>query len=151
MMPYNYPELIKESSKLIPDLIDRTLENVLINVVNPEFNVVYLVFSDATYSIHGEIGGEYLGIHKLSEPIEVMEKDGYIITEFEPFKIFVGHKIAQIRQMGVAWNGHGYEVSFYGIPEKTMIIQSMDVEGRPEELVDCLRLGVGFYHLTYQK
>ncbi len=150
-MPYNYPELIKESSKLIPNLIDRTLENVLVNVVDPEFNVVYLIFDDETYSIHGEIGGEYLGIHKLSEPIEIMEEDGYIITEFESFKFFVGHKIAQVRQTGVAWNGHGYEFSFYGIPEKTMIIQSMDVEDRPEDLLDCLRLGVGCYHLTYEK
>jgi hypothetical protein len=152
MTTYNYPKLIEESSALMPVLVGKTLiSSVLINVVEPEFNVVYLNLDNEYFSIQGEIGGEYLGIHRLTELPEITDQDGYIISAYEPYDIFIGRKVLQIRQVGEAWNGHGYELSFEGIPNTTMIIQSMDVKGCPDDLVDCLRIGFGNYQLTYEK
>jgi hypothetical protein len=76
MTTYNYPKLIEESSALMPVFVGKTLmSSVLINVVEPEFNVVYLNLDNEYFSIQGEIGGEYLGIHRLTELPEITDQD----------------------------------------------------------------------------
>jgi hypothetical protein len=51
----------------------------------------------------------------------------------------------QARSIGSAWNGHGFEFSFEGLPDRTMIVQSIDTGERPADFADCLRFGIGYY------
>jgi len=150
-MEYRYQEYIKESCKLLPDLEGAIVLQVLVNVVDPEFNVVYLKTDKGVYSIQGEMGSEYLGIRKLEEMPEITNDEGYIISSFKPFTIFEGKKIKQAHQVGEAWNGHGFELCFENEPNKTMIVQSIYSGDKPEEFDDCLRLGIGSYYYEYKK
>lgn len=52
------------------------------------------------------------------------------------------------RTIGSAWNGHGVELSFVGVPNKTVIVQSIYAGNKPTDQEDCLRLGIGSYALT---
>ncbi len=149
-MSYDYEQYIKESSSLLLKLEGATVLSVLINVVDPEFNVVYLETDKGIYSLQGEIGGEYLGVHELKELPETTSQDGYIICKYPPFEIFVGKRIIQARQIGTAWNGHGYEISFDGMFTQTMIVQSIYGGDKPHNLEDCLRLGVGNYENSWK-
>lgn len=144
-MSDDYEHYTKESSSLLCELEGATLRSVLINVIDPEFNVVYLETDKGIYSLQGEVGGEYLGVHELEELPDITSQDGYIISKYPPFEIFVGKRIVQARQIGTAWNGHGYEISFSGMFTQTMIVQSIYCGSKPSELDDCLRLGVGNY------
>jgi hypothetical protein len=149
-MSYDYEEYTKESSSLLSELEEATLLSVLINVIDPEFNVVYLETDKGIYSLQGEVGGEYLGVHELEELPEITRQDGYIICKYPPFEIFLGKRIIQARQIGTAWNGHGYEISFGGMFIQTMIVQSIYCGDKPNDLEDCLRLGVGSYENTWK-
>ena len=144
-MSYDYEQYTKESSILLSELEGAILISVLINVIDPEFNVVYLETDKGKYSLQGEVGGEYLGVHELKALPEITSQDGYIICKYPPFEIFIGRRIVQARQIGTAWNGHGYEISFDGMFTQTMIVQSIYCGVKPSKLEDCLRLGIGNY------
>lgn len=58
---------------------------------------------------------------------------------------FVGLEVTEARQIGEAWNGHGFEISFKGVPDKTLILQSIYTGSEPKEFGDCMRIGVGNY------
>jgi len=71
-----------------------------------------------------------------------------VTKPFRPFDLFSGRRVTQARMIGEAWNGHGFEFSFEGLPNRTMIVQSICTGAdREQELHDCLRLGVGYYFL----
>ncbi|MEQ3694606.1 MAG: hypothetical protein ABNH16_13535 [Thalassolituus sp.] len=144
-MTENYEQYIEESCKLLNELEGAHLEQVLINTVQDEFNVVYLKTSQGFFCLQGEIGGEYLGVRKLTEMPGITAEDGYAISKYAPFEQFEGHEIAQARQVGTAWNGHGFEFNFKGLHTKSMLVQSIYCGSAPKELDDCLRLGVGVY------
>ncbi len=150
-MMQKYEACMKESNTLLRNLEGALLKGILINVVDPEFNVVYLETDKGNYALHGEVGGEYLGIHCLAKLPEISELDGYIICKYSPFNIFEGRTISQARQVGTAWQGHGYEFSFDGLLTKTMIIQSIYCGTKPQHLEDCLRLGVGHYENEWKR
>jgi len=150
-MNYDYQKDIELSCALLSELEGCLLEAVLINVVDPEFNVVYLQTNKGSFSLQGEVGGEYLGVHVLDTMPEITNQDGYIICKYEPFEIFVGRPISQARQIGSAWHGHGFELTFEGCPNKSMIVQSIYCGSKPDQLEDCLRLGVGFYENEWVK
>ncbi|MDP2596396.1 hypothetical protein [Alteromonas stellipolaris] len=148
-MNYNYAEDIAEATKLIEALEGSVLTKVLINVVEPEFNVVFLDTSNGVFAVQGESGGEYLGIRHIKDMPSLVSEQGYIICEYPPYNAFLNHTICQIRQIGTAWNGHGLELSFQGITDQTMIIQSIYSGDKPKDLEDCLRLGIGQYSDTW--
>jgi len=150
-MEYNYEAYIKKSNTLLSELEGALLKTVLINVIDPEFNVVYLETNKGIFALQGEIGGEYLGVNRLSELPEITEQDGYIVCKYPPFNIFEGSTISQARQIGSAWHGHGYEFSFEDVFTKTMIVQSIYCGSKPNDLEDCLRLGVGCYENEWKK
>lgn len=150
-MEYNYEEYVKESNILLPELEGALVETILINVVDPEFNVVYLETDKGIFALQGEIGGEYLGVHRLTELPQITNQDGYIICKYPPFNMFEGKTISQARQIGYAWHGHGYEFCFEGILTRTMIVQSIYCGSKPPDLEDCLRLGVGYYENEWKK
>lgn len=148
MVDYDYSNDVNAAVRLLDDLEGALVARILVNVVIPEFNVVYLITDRGCFALQGEIGGEYLGIHKLDdEPIEVKE-DGYIISSYQPFSQFERRRIVAARTFGEVWNGHGFELSFEGIVDKTMLVQSIYSGEKPTELEDCLRLGIGHYALT---
>lgn len=144
-MNSNYEQYIQEACILLKEIEGATLQQVLINTVQNEFNVVYLKTNNGVYCLQGEMGGEYLGIHSKSEMPEITNIDGFVICTYEPFKKFEGHEISQTRQIGTAWNGHGFEINFKGLHTTSMLIQSIYCGSYPEALDDCLRLGVGDY------
>ena len=144
-MEYNYPEDIKLALLIMPELKGALILGIRINIVVPEFNVVYLNTDRGVFAIQGHVGGEYLGIVKLDTFPEITYQDGYEVREYVPFQEFVGKIISQIRQVGEAWNGHGLELSFEGEFNRTMIVQSIYAGNRPDQYEDCLRLGIGVY------
>lgn len=151
MINYDYTKDIESSCTLLSDLEGAVLEAVLINVVDPEFNVVYLQTTQGIFALQGEVGGEYLGVHRLDAMPEVTNQESYIVCKYEPFEKFVGNSISQARQIGTAWHGHGFEFTFNGCTNKSMIVQSIYCGSKPEQLEDCLRLGVGLYENEWAK
>ena len=148
-MQYDYPKLIRERSKDLQSIEGQVLEKVLVHVVEPEYNVLYLKFPDGWYEARGEIGSEILGFHKSSEaPIEDKSLPESWIGPYKQFEVFIGKKVASTRHIGNAWNGHGFEISFEDIPDKTLIVQSIYTAPKPADLEDCLRLGIGNYSYT---
>ncbi|MFD2177084.1 hypothetical protein [Veronia pacifica] len=144
-MDKNYERYIEDACKLLGDLEGALLEQVLINTVQDEFNVVYLKTSKGNFCLHGESGGEYLGIRNLIEVPKLTNEDGYAISTYPPFQQFEGHEIVKVRQIGTAWNGHGFEFNFKGLHTISMLVQSVYCGSAPDNLDDCLRLGIGMY------
>ena len=62
MSDYDYPELIREACRALSEVEGKVLVDVLVQVVEPEFNAITLVFEDGAYQISGRIGSEILGI-----------------------------------------------------------------------------------------
>jgi hypothetical protein len=150
-MEYDYPKLIRERSKDLQSIEGQTLEKVLVHVVEPEYNVLYLKVADCWYEVKGEIGSEILGFHKSSEiPKEDKSWPESWIGPYKPFELFIGKKVASTRHIGEAWNGHGFEISFAELPDKTLIVQSIYTSPKPSGFEDCLRLGVGNYSCSTQ-
>ena len=150
-MEYEYKKYIKESCKLLPELEGAMVSEILVNIVDPEFNAVFLKTDKGVFSLHGEMGSEYLGVRKLELMPEQTDDKGYRICPYETFECFVGKKIIQAHQIGEAWKGHGIELCFEKMPNKTMIVQSIYTGDKPEEFEDCLRLGVGNYQFEYNR
>ena len=145
-MSYNYPKLIEQKTKALKDIEGQKLEKVLVHVVEPEYNVLYLKFPIGWYSAQGEIGSEILGFCKSAEiPVEDNSNEGSYISSYKPFEIFIGKIVDSTRHIGNAWNGHGFEISFKELLDKTLIVQSIYSGQKPEGFEDCLRLGIGVY------
>lgn len=85
---------------------------ILVNIVEPEFNVVFLDADKGVFSLQGEMGAEYLGVRKLSLSPEQTDDEGYVACLYQPFEYFAGKKIIQAHQINEAWNGYGVELSF---------------------------------------
>lgn len=142
---YDYESMIAEAASVLSQLEGRVLLRFLTHIVEPEFNVAYLVLDNGVFSIHGRVGGEVLQIVPVDEaPPEISESHA-AVKPFEPFSIFLNRRIVQARSIGTAWNGHGFEFSFEGLPDKTMIVQSIYAGDTPPDYNDCLRFGIGDY------
>ncbi len=144
-MEKKYQDCLIRNEELLTELQGEVLESLLINVAIPEFNVVYLKTKTQKFCIHGQAGSEYIGIYKIEEWPEEESDETRVICKYPPFEIFVGHKVSMARQIGSIWNGHGFEISFQGVYDKTLIVQSIYAGDVPAGLDDCLRLGIGHY------
>jgi hypothetical protein len=146
-MTYDYETLIKKNCQDLKNIKNKILEECIIQLVSHEINIVYLRINKKWYAIHGEIGSEIIGFHKIDE--KVQEKKLSEITwnvNLSTVDDFLGHEIVQVRQVGEAWNGHGFEFSFKDIPDKTIIVQSIYTGSEPKDFADCIRVGVCNYH-----
>jgi hypothetical protein len=148
-MQYDYPKLIQERAKDLQCIEGQILEKVLVHVVEPEYNILYLKFGDGWYQARGEIGAEILGFHKSTEaPIEDASRGESWVGPYPPYEIFIGRTVAATRHIGEAWNGHGFEISFKENPKLTIIVQSIYTSPKPPGFEDCIRLGIGSYSYT---
>ena len=142
---YDYPAMIAEATAALLKLEGHVLWQFLVQIVAPEFNVAYLLLDNATYAIQGRIGGEVLEIVLVDSAPLINADNNTAVKEFAPFSLFLGRRIIGARTIGGAWNGHGFEFSFEGLWDKTMIIQSIYTGAAPPGFEDCLRLGIGEY------
>jgi hypothetical protein len=142
---YDYKSMIDEAASLLTQLEGRLLLQFLTHIVEPEFNAAYLVLEDGVFSIHGRVGGEVLQIILVNEAPPESAETNAAVKLFAPFSIFLNRRIVQARSIGSAWNGHGFELSFEGLPDRTMIVQSIYAGEKPPDFDDCLRFGIGFY------
>ncbi|OGV43464.1 MAG: hypothetical protein A2X48_02195 [Lentisphaerae bacterium GWF2_49_21] len=135
---------------LIKKMIGAVVKEIRVNIVDPEFNVVYLQTDKGVFAIQGEIGGEYLGIYLLEVLPEITNQNGYMIVSYPVYDCFIGRRICEVHQIGEAWKGHGIEICFETIPERTLIVQSIYSGDKPKDCEDCLRLGMGVYEFIYR-
>jgi len=151
-MEYNYPKLILERCKELKHIEGQVLEAVLINVVEPEYNVLYLKFTNGWFQVSGEIGSEFISISKIDEdPIIGATSNSSWVGEYEPYNIFINKKVISARHIGEAWNGHGFEISFENMPNQTLLVQSIYTGTEPKDFGDCIRLGIGQYSYEAKK
>ena len=141
---YDYASMTAEAASKIAQLEGRVLLRFLVQIVPPEFNVAYLGLDVGVWCIQGRIGGEILQIIPVEE-IPVEKQEGVLVKSFEPFSIFLNRRIVQARSIGSAWNGHGFEFSFEGLLDRTMIVESIYTGEKAPGFEDCLRLGLGYY------
>lgn len=98
------------------------------------------------YSVHGLLGSEVMCFKR--RELQFQEKvvnEGSVVCRLPILDQFVGLEVAEVRQIGEAWNGHGFELSFKDVPDKTLILQSIYTGSEPKEFDDCMRIGVGNY------
>jgi hypothetical protein len=149
-LPYNYRSMEEAANAAVRSLEGRVLERALVQVVAPEFNVLYLLCDDQSFAVQGRVGGEVLEIVPMDKrPAEGRLNDCTSVVAFPAFEQFARRRIASARMIGCAWNGHGFELSFDGIFDRTMIVQSIHTGADPPDFSDCLRLGVGVYHFAW--
>ena len=147
-MSHDYPKLIADTTADLPKVKGQVLKRVLLNIVGHEFNVLYLQFTSGWFRALGINGSETLGFYKFEgEPVEGPTDETGIgqICTFPPFEIFTGKEVAEVRQTGEAWNGHGFEFTFTNLFDKTLIVQSIYTGNEPKDYIDCIKLGIGTY------
>jgi len=148
---YQYRERETQFRMQLSRFDGRVLRDVLLQIVEPEVNVVVLVFEDAVFSVQGQIGGELLKVVEAPPPSTESLGPNAWYQPFEPAIQFRGKAVAQVRAVGEAWNGHGLEISFADCPRHTLIITSIDSRGAPEAFRDCLKVGVAEYTYEYRR
>lgn len=148
---YQYRERETQFRAQLGKLDGRVLRDVLLQIIEPEVNVVVLVFEDAVFSVQGQIGGELLDLVESAPPTAESLGPNAWYESFEPAVRFRGKAVAQVRAVGGAWNGHGLELSFAGCPGHTLIITSICSGTAPEGFNDCLKVGVADYRYEYRR
>jgi len=145
-MNFDYPKIIASETADLESIRGQTLNRVLVQAVNHEFNVLYLKFESDWFAVSTYIGGEILAFRKCEVPNERIADDNSTRTlPFPQFDIFENRKISAVRHIGEAWNGHGFEFTFADLFDKTLIVQSIYTGGETQDFFDCLRLGIGTY------
>ncbi|MCG7549253.1 hypothetical protein [Pseudoalteromonas sp. Of7M-16] len=145
-MEYDYKKIIKEGSSDLGSIKGLRLDSALANVVADEINVVHLLFDGVWYSVHGLVGSEVMGFKRSLEQFqEESSNEGRCVCRLPMLEQFIGFEVVEVRQIGEAWNGHGFELSFKDVPDKTLILQSIYTGSEPEDFNDCMRIGVGNY------
>ena len=133
----------------IRGLEGRRLLEVVLQVVEPEINMVFLRFEDALYSVKPWRGGELMQVAVWDEDLPTGLGPRAWYQSFDEARPFHGCSVKQARAIGGVWNGHGIEISFSGALDRTLIIQSIASGDMPKGFVDCLRVGIGNYTYRY--
>lgn len=145
-MEYDHEKIISDGSSDLQFIRGQRLDAALANIVADEINAVHLLFDSVWYSAHGLIGSEVMGFKRRNEQFcEEATNEGSCVCKLPVLEQFVGLEVVETRQIGEAWNGHGFEFSFLGLPEKTLILQSIYTGSEPRDFGDCMRIGVGNY------
>ena len=145
MPTYDYLALVKTAGSALREIEGRVLREVFVQVLGGEYNQAWLVFEDCLYVVTGCVGSEVLGIRPDDELRASRLWGESQPNRFAPFDQFAGRTLVQARMIGEAWNGHGFEFTFEGLPTKSMLFQSIYSSPKPDDRDDCMRLGVGHY------
>jgi hypothetical protein len=142
---HEYPRREAEFRNSIRALEGRTLREVVLQIIEPEINMVFLRFEEAWYAVVGQLGSELLQVYRHDgEPPDDLGPSAWY-ERFDAAALFHGRMVQQARAIGAAWNGHGIEISFAGVLDRTLIIQSIYAGAVPTGFVDSLRVGIASY------
>lgn len=145
-MDYDYESIIKENCVDLVSVKEKVIEAALAHIVTDEINAVHLSIGGTWYTVSGVMGSEVMGFAKRKEQFcEEQINEVSRVCRLPILEQFIGEEIVEVRQIGKASNGHGFELSFRGVPDRTLILQSIYTGAEPEDLVDCMRIGVGTY------
>lgn len=141
---YDYAGRERSFREALLGMVGRRLNRCRLQIVSPEINVVYLGFDDGAVAIQGDIGGELLRLVPISAApgLGPLDADARIsVRECEAAAPFLGRRIAQARVVGEAWNGHGVELAFEGLPDQTLVVSSVECEENKTDVHAALRVG----------
>jgi hypothetical protein len=141
-----YKDIIEQEKRKIRFIEGKMLIDFMVDIVEPEFNIAYLIFTDSVYAVRGTLGSEVITINQIN--YSDINFENRQIIRFEPYSVFFNKKIIQARSMGEEFNGHGFEICFEELFDKSMIIQSIYAGDKPKGFDDCIRLGIGQYFST---
>jgi len=136
---HDFSSIHEVNNILIRDIEGETLKYVRVHTAVPEIDIVFLHFEDYVVEVFGAVGSEILKVEISSRSHDVATVKLPILEAFEE------KRINQIRIIGEAWNGYGFEISFDEPFDKTLLIQSIYCGHKPEGFEDCLRIGIGHY------
>lgn len=129
----------------------RRLLEVLLQIVEPQINVVFLCFEDARYAVYPWRGGEFVRLVPWDRELPADLGPAAWYQGYEAAAPFHGSTVNQGRALGAAWNGHGIEISFAEHFDRTLTIQSMEVRTTLEGFLDCLRIGITCYSYDFTR
>ena len=138
-------------ARSIRALNGRRLREVVLQIIEPEINLVFLRFEDALYALYPWRGGELLRFVAWDKEIPTELGPGAWYQPFDHAAVFHGCSVKQVRAIGGAFNGHGIEISFADALEQTLIIQSIESGDVPRGFGDCLRVGIADYTYCYER
>jgi hypothetical protein len=143
---YDYPGRERRFRDGLAAFVGRRLTAMRIQVLHGELNQVYLGFDERLVSIHGDIGGELLKVVDISALPELglVEEDSRIWQPRQATKM-IGHTVAAARAVGDAWNGHGMELAFEGLPTETILITSVETPENKTDVHDAIRVAFPTY------
>lgn len=143
----DFSRAIAKNTADLPTIIGHRLERVIVFYLSAEFNSLWLQTDCLWFTAHPQEGGDIMGFYRAPEGPPPAED--YVwpngCRDVRMYDDFIGHRVASTRQMGGGNNGHGFELSFEGVLDRTILIQSIDVAPRPERFWDCMRFGIGRY------
>ena len=129
----------------IRGLEGRRLRDVLLQIVEPDINMVILRFEDALYVVYPWCGGDLVQLVSWEKELPTDLGPGAWYQPFDEAVPCHGCSVTQARAVGGTSNGHGIEISFSGAVDRTLIIQSIEAGDMPEGFSDCLRVGITRY------
>lgn len=137
----NEKQSVHERNRMIlKDIEGEAIHHISLHVQPPEIHTVFLHFEGFVLEVYSSIGSEILTLEiapRIQDEIDTMT--------YEPLRIFEGRQIIQARTIGEPMNGYGFELSFKGMLDQTLLLQSVYAGHKPDGYEDCLRVGIGQY------
>ena len=142
---YDYKSLEERFRLKLSSLEGRVVNSIKAQLVQTDINQLFLDTDNGYIAIIPSIGGEVLDLAECDKP-----KSSNELQLFDVLRNFWGQRIVQARMIGEAWNGHGVEIGFDGMPTQTILISSVECSENNIEISDALRIGMGSYEIEIQ-
>jgi hypothetical protein len=143
---YDYSRRERRFRESLAAFVGLHLTAMRIQVLHGELNQVFLGLDERLVSIHGDIGGELLKVVDVPAlpDLGVVDEDSRIWQPPQAAKL-IGHAVAAARAVGEAWNGHGMELAFEGLPTETILITSVETPENKSDVHDMIRVAFPTY------
>ncbi|WP_274361330.1 hypothetical protein [Paenibacillus thermotolerans] len=137
----NENQSVHERNRMIlKDIEGEVVKHISLHVEPPEIHTAFLHFEGFVLEVYCSIGSDLLTLE-----IAPRIQDEIVTIAYEPLHIFEGRQIIQARTIGEPMNGYGFELSFKGMLDRTLLLQSVYAGHKPDGYEDCLRIGIGHY------
>jgi len=91
-------DIIEIAKQNFLEIEGKVLVDFQVHVVEPEFNVAYLIFTDGVYAVNGAFNSEVLAITQIDDKhLTVADSQ---LRMFKPYSVFLNKKIIQVRSIG---------------------------------------------------